>query len=202
MPPRKPRHIRPEELELWQKVVQYAEPLHRARMEPTPEAKPAPASRKVKPQPPRPHQGQFRVGETAMPRSGTHEVASSPDAHIRSHPLRMDRKRFGQMKKGRLSPEARIDLHGMTLAEAHPVLMRFILGAVADERRLVLVITGKGKVRDQSGPIPERHGVLRHQVPHWLNSIPLKPYVLQIAEAHVKHGGAGACYVYLRRGFS
>jgi DNA-nicking Smr family endonuclease len=42
--------------------------------------------------------------------------------------------------------------------------------------------------------------VLRHQVPHWLNSMPLKPHVLQIAEAHVKHGGAGAYYVYLRRG--
>ena len=103
------------------------------------------------------------------------------------------------MKKGRLVPEARIDLHGLTLAQAHPTLNRFILDAVAAERRLVLVITGKGKVRDELGPIPERHGVLRHQVPHWLNSMPLKPHVLQIAEAHVKHGGAGAYYVYLRR---
>ncbi|WP_312847271.1 Smr/MutS family protein [Aliiroseovarius sp. M344] len=111
----------------------------------------------------------------------------------------MDRKVFGKMKKGRLSPEGRIDLHGMTIAQAHPVLTRFILDAVAMDRRLVLVITGKGKHRDDGGPIPVRHGVLRHQVPHWLHTMPLRQHVLQIAEAHLKHGGQGAYYVYLRR---
>jgi DNA-nicking Smr family endonuclease len=111
----------------------------------------------------------------------------------------MDRKRFGKMKKGRLAPEARIDLHGMTIAQAHPALNRFILDAAARGARLVLVITGKGKLRDEGGPIPERLGVLRHQVPHWLSTAPLRAHVLQVTEAHVKHGGQGAYYVYLRR---
>ncbi|MCB1330997.1 MAG: Smr/MutS family protein [Maritimibacter sp.] len=199
MPPRKPRKIRPDELDLWNKVVQHAEPMHPNRplpTEPTPaEAKPAP----VKQGPAMPAQKSFRVGEAAPQRGSKHDLASGIEEHMRQHPVRMDPKRYGQMKKGRLTPEARIDLHGMTLAQAHPALMRFILEAAAEERRLVLVITGKGKVRDESGPIPERHGVLRHQVPHWLNSMPLKLYVLQIAEAHLKHGGSGAYYVYLRR---
>ena len=114
-------------------------------------------------------------------------------------PLRMDARLHRQMTRGRTAPEARIDLHGMTLSEAHPELIRFILNAQAQGLRLVLVITGKGKRRDDHGPIPVRMGVLRHQVPAWLAQMPLGPAVLQIAPAHLKHGGEGAYYVYLRR---
>ena len=60
----------------------------------------------------------------------------------------MDAGTFGRMRKGKLSPEGRIDLHGMTLAEAHPALISFILGSRAKGRRFVLVITGKGRVTD------------------------------------------------------
>ena len=194
MPRRKPRQIRPDELDLWNKVIAHAEPMHPSRPVPA-EPKPAP----VKQGPAMPAQKSFRVGETSTPAAPKHDLAPKIDAQLRQQPVRMDPKRFGQMKKGRLTPEARLDLHGLTLAQAHPALLRFILDAVAEDRRLVLVITGKGRVRDESGPMPERHGVLRHQVPHWLHSMPLKPHVLQIAEAHVKHGGAGAYYVYLRR---
>jgi DNA-nicking Smr family endonuclease len=66
-------------------------------------------------------------------------------------------------------------------------------------RRLVLVITGKGKDRDEGGPIPVRRGVLRHQVPHWLEVPPLAQVVLQVVPAHISHGGEGAYYVYLKR---
>ncbi|MCG6901727.1 MAG: Smr/MutS family protein, partial [Rhodobacter sp.] len=61
------------------------------------------------------------------------------------------------------------------------------------------VITGKGRDKDQDGPIPVRRGVLKHQVPHWLTTPPLNLMVLQISEAHLKHGGTGAYYVYLKR---
>ena len=111
----------------------------------------------------------------------------------------MDHKNFGRMTRGKLSPEARIDLHGMTLAEAHPELIRFILNAHSDGLRLVLVITGKGKRGVDAGPVPQRQGVLKQQVPHWLHMPPLGPAILQVAEAHLKHGGTGAYYVYLRR---
>jgi DNA-nicking Smr family endonuclease len=103
------------------------------------------------------------------------------------------------MKRGKVAPEGRLDLHGMTLDRAHPALVRFILTAQASGKRLVLVITGKGKPADQPGPIPVPHGVIKHQVPHWLSIPPLAQAVLQISPAHVSHGGAGALYVYLRR---
>ncbi|OZA16644.1 MAG: DNA mismatch repair protein MutS, partial [Rhodobacterales bacterium 17-64-5] len=86
-----------------------------------------------------------------------------------------------------------------TLPEAHPELIRFILNAQTQGLRLVLVITGKGKRREDHGPIPQRMGALRHQVPQWLRLPPLGQAVLQVTEAHVRHGGGGAYYVYLRR---
>jgi DNA-nicking Smr family endonuclease len=111
----------------------------------------------------------------------------------------MDRRTHQQMLRGKLKPEARIDLHGMTVAEAHPELVRFLLNAQASGKRMVLVITGKGKVKDDHGPIPQRMGVLRHQLPHWLGQPPLGGVVQQVAPAHLKHGGGGAFYIYLRR---
>jgi DNA-nicking Smr family endonuclease len=103
------------------------------------------------------------------------------------------------MTRGKLSPEARIDLHGMSVAEAQPELTRFILASHALGRRLVLVITGKGRASDDSGPVPQRVGILKHQMPIWLSREPLRSLVLQVVEAHLKHGGGGAFYVYLRR---
>lgn len=101
------------------------------------------------------------------------------------------------MSRGKIAPEARIDLHGMTLAVAKSALTGFILSCSASGRRLVLVITGKGK--GDHGPLPSRSGALRHEVPHWLDLPPLSRMVLQVVPAHVRHGGGGAYYVYLRR---
>lgn len=196
---RKPRGLRPDERELWKKVIAKAERLHPERQDRPETTEDQSLSQPKKPKKPKPPVPRFRVGEAAQPSPPRHDLAPSVTEQVAAQPVAMDRKRFGKMKKGRLNPEARIDLHGMTIAQAHPALTRFILDAVAKERRLVLVITGKGKSKPDQGPIPDRPGVLRNQVPHWLNTPPLKSHVLQIAEAHVTHGGQGAYYVYLRR---
>ena len=133
------------------------------------------------------------------PRRNTHDLVPSLPEQMRQSPVQMDSKAFGKLKRGKMRPEGRIDLHGMTLDRAHPALTKFILGSHAKGRRLVLVITGKGKMRDEGGPIPVRHGVLRHQVPQWLTMPPLSSAVLQVSQAHISHGGGGAYYVYLRR---
>lgn len=191
------RHLRPEEEEIWHAVARTAKPMHAPSMQRRIETHP-PA---LLPEPPKAHTPMFqpfRLGEKAKPRTG-HDLAPSIRDSLTLAPVQMDAKAFGKMTRGKLSPEARIDLHGMTLAEAHPELIRFILNAQSAGLRLVLVITGKGKMREDSGPIPQRMGALRHQVPQWLRMAPLGPAVLQVAEAHLKHGGSGAYYVYLRR---
>lgn len=111
----------------------------------------------------------------------------------------MDYKSFKKMKRGKSTPEATFDLHGMTVAQAHSALIHFLMTSYSRNMRLVLVITGKGKFQKDTGPIPRQVGILRHQVPQWLRMPPLRDKVLQVSEAHGKHGGSGAYYVYLRK---
>jgi DNA-nicking Smr family endonuclease len=196
---RQSRRLSPEERELWRSVADTARPL-RADPPLLPEAdlsppQPAPAGHPV---PPRKRSPQFSIGSALPPRDG-YDLQPSLTDRLKSAPLQMDRKAHQRMTRGRLAPEARIDLHGMTLAQAHPALVRFLLAATAHGRRLVLVITGKGRAGSDDGPIPQRPGALKHQVPLWLHQAPLGPLVLQVTEAHIRHGGAGAYYVYLRR---
>ncbi|MCH9748041.1 MAG: Smr/MutS family protein [Alphaproteobacteria bacterium] len=127
------------------------------------------------------------------------DLAMSVSEQVAGRKISMDRKAYARLMRGKLRPEGKIDLHGMTLERAHPVLTRFILSAQSQGKRLVLVVTGKGKQRDDGGPIPVRIGVLRHQVPQWLNNPPLSLAILQVTQAHVRHGGGGAYYVYLKK---
>ncbi|MDH3262647.1 MAG: Smr/MutS family protein [Paracoccaceae bacterium] len=194
---RKRRGLQPEEAALWDRVAGTARPLHPAR-KPAANAKAeAPSAHPPVPRPaPVPR---FRLGEAAPEDGPRHLIQPGLSERLAGEPVRMDRKAFGRMTRGRLKPEAKIDLHGMTLAEAHPALVRFVLGAHSQGKRLVLVVTGKGRDRDEGGPIPAPRGILRHQVPLWLSQPPLAGLVLQLTEAHQRHGGSGAYYLYLRR---
>jgi DNA-nicking Smr family endonuclease len=89
------------------------------------------------------------------------------------------------LRRGRLEPDARIDLHGLTQDGAYRLLVRFLMQSQAQGLKLVLVITGKG-------------GILRGALPLWLGQAEFRPLIAGLREAHVKHGGAGAFYVLLR----
>jgi len=195
------RKLTQDELALWRKVAEQAERLHPRRGNP-----PSPPPRPAQKAKPKPAQGDalpsfdpFHLGQSAKPLSGRHDLKPTLSQQMSTAPVQMDRKAFTRMKRGKLKPEARLDLHGMRLDRAHPALVQFILGAQARGRRLVLVITGKGKPGPDTGPIPTPRGVLKHQVPQWLAMPPLAQAVLQVSPAHVSHGGEGAYYVYLRR---
>lgn len=201
------RSLRPEERELWEKVARTAEPMHKSRKAPElPEPAPAPEISDrplIPPPPPQPQPfrlpASLRLGAKARPSTTKVDLAPTPAEALAAAPVRMDAGTHKAMTRGRVSPEARLDLHGMTLSEAHPELIRFLMNAQSDGKRLALVITGKGKDRDDGGPIPSRIGALRHHLPHWLALPPLRHIVLQASQAHLKHGGAGAWYIYLRR---
>lgn len=94
--------------------------------------------------------------------------------------------RQAHMRRGRLEPEARLDLHGMTQEEGFRALFRFLTRAHGEGLRNVLVITGKG-------------GILRTMLPRWLAEPEFVPLASGIGEAHMRHGGAGAFYVAIRR---
>ncbi len=179
------RRLRPEEIDLWRRVTNNTTPLSPERIEAS-TSEPRQRPRVAEVQTPIPS---FRIGEapaSTMP----------PKVHVRP-PLRIDRRTQKDLSRGRRRPEASIDLHGMTLEQAHPALNRFILASFATGRRLVLVITGKGGGSETDWHAPR--GVLRRQVPDWLSGAPLGSVVQEILPAHRSHGGSGAYYVVLRR---
>jgi DNA-nicking Smr family endonuclease len=197
------RTLKPEEVAIWQAVAQTATPMHMPAVKHSVgPIQNMPPKFRVQPQiTPKPRfivPTSFRLGEKSglMP---TIKLKPRLQESLCQAPLQMDKKNFGRMTKGKIAPEAQLDLHGMTVAEAHPSLQRFIVQAHNNGLRLVLVVTGKGKQGPDIGPIPQNHGILRHQVPQWLRMAPIAAVVLQTAQAHARHGGAGAYYVYLRR---
>lgn len=195
---RRPRKLAPEEADLWRRVTDTTEPLHPRRdapQAPPPDPQPDPPQTAAPPSEPIPP---FRIGARAAPAAPGHDIAD-PIAEALGRGGAMDRKAHARMTRGKLAPEGRIDLHGRTLDEAHRALTGFVLRAQSEGKRLVLVITGKGREGPNDDPIPRRPGVLRHQVPAWLRAAPLARVVLEVAPAHRRHGGAGAYYVYLRR---
>ncbi|MXY34721.1 MAG: DNA mismatch repair protein MutS [Boseongicola sp. SB0664_bin_43] len=187
---RKPRVLSPEEERLWQHVAGGTKPLDKKRARKVPQAIP-----KKRPRPEKSEAfeiPEFRVGERAAS-----SPAAMPDASRAT--IRMDPRKFTRMKRGKTAPDTRIDLHGKTASEGRAALVSFLLRAHEKGHRTVLVITGKGRERGDAGPIPQRPGILRQQLPRWVSSAPLDQIVLQCTEAHPRHGGSGAFYVYLSR---
>ncbi|MEO1276228.1 MAG: Smr/MutS family protein, partial [Pseudomonadota bacterium] len=113
----------------------------------------------------------------------------------------LDRRTAERLRRGDRDPDARLDLHGMTAGRAHAVLDRFLGEARRRGHRCVLVITGKGGRRaPEDAPWLEAGvGVLRDAVPRWIRSGPHGRDIVGIFEAHQRHGGAGALYIYLKR---
>jgi len=190
------RKLTSEEIELWHKVARQAERMHPEIPQSVhPTTLPKPKPKKL----PKPRVESFELGQAVKAKPAGNSLKPSVTETLRSAPVQMDSKVFGRMKRGKLKPESKLDLHGMRIDTAHPALIRFVLTAQAQGKRLVLVVTGKGKDRDEPGPIPTPRGVLRNQVPQWLSLPPLAQAVMQVAPAHVSHGGDGAYYIYLRR---
>lgn len=102
----------------------------------------------------------------------------------------LDRRTQQKLERGQMEIEAVLDLHGYGRGEAREKLAAFMAACYARDMRCVLVITGKGKGGD---------GVLRRDLPDWMDESPFSGIVLRATPARGKHGGSGAFYVLLRR---
>lgn len=98
--------------------------------------------------------------------------------------------RLRQLKRGVISVERQLDLHGLTREEALAALPRFLQSAAAHGEKAVLVITGKG-MNSPGEP------VLLQAVAGWLRDAG-KKLVVEFAPAPREMGGSGAFVVFLR----
>ena len=64
---------------------------------------------------------------------------------------------------------------------------------------MILIITGKGERNYNSEDSFTNKGVLRKIVPQWLKSPAMNGFILDFVQSHVKDGGSGALYVYLKK---
>lgn len=185
-PDRRRRVLDPDEQALWSKAMADVRPMRAA---PRPSPRPAPGSASAlrekgslaKPLP--------LQSPSPAPRERA-GVRASPAAPPPDRSLTIDKSTLAKLKRGDIVIDARIDLHGMTQAHAHEALDHFVDRGAARGARLLLVITGKGMGGD---------GVLRQMLPRWLRAGPHAARILRIEPAHVRHGGGGAWYVYLRK---
>ncbi|PIZ34183.1 MAG: hypothetical protein COY39_00765 [Alphaproteobacteria bacterium CG_4_10_14_0_8_um_filter_37_21] len=95
--------------------------------------------------------------------------------------------------------QARIDLHGMTCAQAEQKLQHFFAKASCLGNKTVLVITGKGQAPEGGVTYNDDYalGTLRNFTMQWFHSNP--QWVVSYAQASNKEGGLGAFYVHVRR---
>ncbi len=182
------RNLSDEEHALWAGIARSIKPLRRAKATPGPLASLSQENR------------QDEIQQAAPePRAALlSSKRREPPPAVKSPPLApLDRRAKLRVARGRDAIDARIDLHGMTQRQAHAALLGFLRQAQAEDAKVVLVVTGKG-----GGPAaPERgeRGVLRRQVPMWLELPEFRHFVVGFGEAHGSHGGQGALYLRLRR---
>lgn len=176
-----------EDRSLWNAVKQTIKPLEKrdrvyspftSHPEPPQQdtAVQAPAQRKRVALPKGYHPGKATTAKEEKPRALAH--GESPG---------VDKRTANRLKKGRMAIDGKLDLHGLSQAEAHRALISFIENAYATQKRCVIVVTGKGR------------GILKDNVPRWLNDGLLRSRILSFSYAQQKHGGEGALYVLIKR---
>lgn len=127
----------------------------------------------------KPSAGHDRTVRTDGP-TERHQSATGPQ----------DRGAEKKVRRGKIEVSASFDLHGHTQESAWSALPAFLIREQARGSRCVIVITGKGKLGE---------GVIRRNFLRWLDMPQARTLVSGFAQAHPRHGGAGAFYVFIRR---
>ena len=97
---------------------------------------------------------------------------------------------YKNLRLGKYSIDARLDLHGLTVEQSRLALKQFISDCQRNDIRSALLLHGKGL---NSKPF---RGVLKSYVAKWL---PCIPEVLAYHSAQPHHGGTGAVYILLKK---
>ena len=175
------RRLGAEERALWRRVTDTVRPLEGRGAE-------TPLAESLAPASPPPLRGVARAPAPAR---------SVPPAKANAAPGEtLDGGWDRRLRRGLVSPERTIDLHGHTLATAHAALDRGLDQAIADDVRTLLLVTGRPP---REGTTPPRRGAIRAAIGDWLAGSRHASRIAAIRNAHPRHGGAGALYVILRR---
>jgi DNA-nicking Smr family endonuclease len=118
----------------------------------------------------------------APPLPAIKPVQRTPNLVTGEHPAGLDKSSWNRFRTGKLPAARTLDLHGRTAQSAFHALERFLHAAHAEELRCVEIITGRGA--------GEHGGVIRRELPHWLNLPSLRPLVLAASHPHERNTGS------------
>jgi DNA-nicking Smr family endonuclease len=178
---RRPRSLTTQDEAVWAEFVRSVAPLPGRHVPPLPSA---PIDEQAAPSPP---------ATPPAPGAGSARRAHPPPAlTVGETPSGVDRASWQRFRSGKLVAQRTLDLHGRTAQHAFHALDAFLHAAQADGLRCVEVITGRGG-RDGGS------GVIRRELPHWLNLPHLRALVLAAAHPHAANPGAVRLLLRRRR---
>lgn len=98
---------------------------------------------------------------------------------------------FRKIKRGKISIESTLDLHGESEESAYEKTIKFILKSHKKDLRYLVIVVGKGS---------NGRAVIKTNLVSWLeNHTEVRHLIMLATEALPHHGGEGAYYVFLRK---
>ncbi len=170
--------IHPDDAALFQEALQDVVPLHDDRAEPY-RSRPPPLPRPADEQP---ASGQEQEHFVDLEIETTEELLFMRPG--------VQQKLLRELRRGKITPDDCLDLHGLRVKGARIALMRFLQQALEQQLRCIRIIHGKGRGSPESQP------VLKQKTNQWLRQ---KREVLAFCSAPPHGGGTGATYVLLSR---
>jgi DNA-nicking Smr family endonuclease len=160
----------------WAGLTQHIAPLTGRTPKSTPATADPPPKPTTSPPPRRANTSAPSRGATATPLT-----IGDPQAGV-------DKATWQRFRSGKLPVDRKLDLHGMTAQRAYQALTSFLRAAHAEHARCVEIVTGRGS--SDASSRGEGTGVLRRELPHWLNRPDLRPLILAAAHPHAANPGA------------
>jgi DNA-nicking Smr family endonuclease len=180
--PVKPGQASKQDRDLWQHVKGTTKPLSGRKPLHREELRRAPDDALAAPGKPRSPQAVRKAGPVPPPPAPDLVAGAFAD---------VDKRTAERLRRGKLNIEGLLDLHRMTQDEAERAVRAFLAESQAAGRRCVLIVTGKGPGREG--------GVLRRELPRWLNLPANRARLIAFAPGQPQHGGHGAVYLLLKR---
>ena len=180
------RRLGEQEKALWGRVIATVEPLHVVK--PKDEAK-------VPTVPSNPPRAPVQAGALAIKAQPVRPTLLPSQEHKPQHNLdgHWDRR----IDKGGSIPDVSVDLHGSGLAGAYARLDGALEQAIAQQMKVVLLVTGKPRTHERA--TGEGRGAIASVVRDWLAASRHSGSIAAVRGAHPRHGGTGALYIVLKR---
>ena len=118
----------------------------------------------------------------------------SSDEKLPNKDLKFSKKKILKIKH--------IDLHGLTIEQANITITKFIENCYQNNVSKIIVVTGKGLHSNvEKDPYVSKDlSILKYSVPEYIeNNEELMKKIIEIKDAKIEDGGAGAFYIFLRK---